>query len=218
MEIKDTVNFELFKEKILGAHNKELLLQHLTTSTKLYGARHHLDKLKELIPNQKSSDIGLKVESGVVKFASRLPKKTVDYLSELDAFLYSLRSCIDSLLWEINLAFKLEFEKVYFSNLMKKMKTEHKDSKITELLYELKLEAWFQYLNDVRNNLTHRRLNEIAIHTEDQKLYLPSNPKNGSYLRESKFEIFPCIKKLYIDTKEFLEKAYDLLINEAISL
>lgn len=52
--IKDMVNWKSLKDKI---SDSELLDQHFTTSTKLHITRGHFDKLSDIIPNQKATDI-----------------------------------------------------------------------------------------------------------------------------------------------------------------
>lgn len=133
-------------------------------------------------------------------------------MSEHDAFFFSLRSCIDSFLWEIDLFFNLE--RKYVNQIKPRMNEKHKDKEITKLLNSLQGEYWFKYLSYIRNNLAHRKLSKIVTFTEDLKLYLPSGLKTDSYSREKKFEVLPCLKNLYTNVKEFLEKGYGLLIDE----
>jgi len=215
VQIADMVNWTSLTDKISSS---ELIVQHYTTSTKLHIAWRHFEKLSEIIPNQRATDLMvIKVEEQNIissEFPPSFLRKTGDYLSELDAFFYSLRSCIDSFLLQINLIFKLGLSKVYLRDLVNKMNKKYKDKKISKLLRVLEDEPWFNYLKDIRNYLTHRNLSEIATYSEDFRLYLPSDPKTSSYSREKEFEVIPCLRNLYINTKAFLEKGYGLLFDE----
>lgn len=214
VEIADMINWRILRDKI---PHSELLAQHYTTSTKLHLARRHSDKLNELIPTQKATDImQINLNERRAEFPPSFLNKSSDYLSELDAFFYSLRSCVDSFLWEIILVFDLELSDANLRRIRERMEKKHKDREMTKLLNNLRDESWFKYLNDIRNYLTHRKLSEIATFSEDLKLYLPSDPKMSSYSREKKFEVIQCLQNLYVNTKDFLEKAYGLLIDESI--
>ena len=215
IEIKGMVNWRSMKDKILSTkNNQELLFQHYTTTTKLEIAARHFTKLSKKIPNQKVTDV-LNINKDQVIFDTFFLKKGGDYLGELDGFFYSLRSCIDSFLWEINYTFKLGCLRA--THVRNKMKKKHPKKKITKMLNGLSEEPWFKYLNDIRNNLTHYSLSEIVTFTEDFKLYLPEKPVTASYSRKKEFEVMPRLKHLKENTKEFLEKGYDLLIEELTS-
>ena len=201
----------------------EVTTQHYTTSTKLHSAKRHFDKINKLIPNQKATDLmEIKVDDqghfkGTAKFTDSYLQKAGDYVGELDAFFYSLRSCIDSFLWEINLIFKLECRKA--TRVIDVMNKRCNDKRTNNLLQGLSEESWFKYLNDVRNYVIHRKLNEIAVCAEDFRLYLPKEPENGysSYSREKEFEVIRCAKNLLENTKEFLERGYGTILEDLIS-
>lgn len=198
--------------------------QHFTTSTKLYIAKLHLDEISGLIPNQKATDL-MRLEKDdqghlTAVFDGIYLQRTAKYLSELDAFFYCLRSCIDSFLWEVNLFYKLQCRRATKVRYMIEQK--HKGRKINDLLQDLWREPWFEYLRDYRNFVTHHKLSEMATYTEDSKLYLPSKPQsaftiertNESYSREEDFEVMPCIENLLRNVTEFLEKGYGLVIDD----
>ena len=193
--------------------------QHYTTSTKLYNAQHHFNKLSRLIPNQKVTDlmeIEVDGQNNFVraKFSDFYLQKAAGYLGELDALFYTLRSCIDSFFWEINLIFKLECERA--TRVIDVMNDKCNDKKTNNLLQGLNEEPWFKYLNDIRNHVTHRKLHEIAAYTEDFMLYLPKELKNdhSDFSREKEFEVIPCISNLLENTKIFLEKGYGLIMDD----
>ena len=98
------------------------------------------------------------------------------------------------------------------------MKQKHRGKKINDLLQDLWREPWFEYLNNYRNFVTHRKLSEMATYTEDLKLYLPSNPRTEttikSYSREEDFEVIPCNRNLLRNVMEFLEKGYGPIIGD----
>lgn len=214
-EIKGMVNWNNMKDKILSTKNNlELLNQHYTTTTKLGIAAHHFTKLSKIIPNQKATDL-MKISKNEVEFNDFYKKKCEDYFGELDGFFYSLRSCIDSFLWEINYSFKLGCLRA--THTWNEMKKKHPKKKITKILNDLNKESWFTYLNYIRNNITHYSLSEIVTFTEDFKLYLPEKPETASYSRKKEFEVMPRLNQLLENTKEFLEKGYDSLIEELTS-
>lgn len=209
------VNWRSMKDKILSTKKfQELFYQHYTTTTKLGIAARHFTKLSEIIPNQKATDL-LEISKNEVKFDAPTRKKCEDYFGELDGFFYSLRSCIDSFLWEINYTFKLGCLRATF--VRNEMKKKYPKNKITKILNDLSKEPWFKYLNDIRNNIAHYSLSEIVTFKEDFKLYLPENTETASYSRKKEFEVIPRLKHLKENTKEFLEKGYDLLIEELTS-
>jgi len=202
--IKDMVNWKKLSDKISG----EVRLQHFTTSTKLAIARQHCHKLKTIVPTQKVTDL-VKVKfvepnKVSIEFRYYLPAKIDDYFDKLDAFFYSLRSCIDSFFWEINLIFNLGFSRINFKEIREKMNEKYIEKEITNLLYDLRDEPWFKYLNGIRNCLAHHKLSEFAT-AKDLKLYLPSNPeeldKPGSYSLEKEFEVLPCLETLSINVR-----------------
>jgi hypothetical protein len=197
----------------------EVKTQHYTTSTKLHNAQRHIVMMKKIIPNRKATDLmDIEIDNQGhlkgAKFSNSYLQKAGDYLGELDAFFYTLRSCIDSFLWETNLIFELKCKKA--TRVIDAMNKRCHGKKTNKLLQGLNEETWYKYLNDVRNYVTHKRLHEIAICAEDSKLYLPKEPENGytSYLREKEFEVITCINNLLGNTRDFLEKGYGLIIDD----
>lgn len=217
IEIAGMVNWKSMKDSILRRKNEnELLNQHYTTTTKLDISARHLEKLIRIIPNQKVTDI-LKISKNRVTFDGFFLRKGRDYLGELDGFFYSLRSCVDSFLWEINYTFKLGCSRA--TRVWDEMKNKYPEKKITKMLNGLSKKPWFTYLSDIRNNLAHYNLSEIVTFTEDFKLYLPTKPEIAyySYSRKKEFEVIPRLKHLLENAKGFLEKGYGLLTEELTS-
>lgn len=218
IKIKDMPNWQRILEKI--GEDLEKKHQHYTTSTKLHFAEYHYVKITLLIPNRKATDI-MKIDPKIQEavFDDEYLRKTVAYLSELDALLYTLRSCIDSFLWEINLIFELGCERV--TDIRCLMNIKYNRTKTNKLLKHMSNKSWFKYLNRIRNNLIHRKLSEIATYTENLHLYLPSNPKgeitDKSYSMNEDFEVVSCINKLLNNVKEFLEIGYGLIIDDMFS-
>ncbi len=214
IEIADMVNWKRMKDNIARRKKKrELFFQHYTTSTKLYIAKRHLLRLSKIIPNQKATDI-LNISKKGVKFDGSFLKKGRDYLDELDGIFYSLRSCVDSFLWEINYTFKLGCSRA--THVWDEMKKKYPEKRITKMLNNLSKEPWFRYLSDIRNNIAHYTLSEIVTFTEDLKIYLPKNPETACYSREKEFEVIPCLKHLWENAKEFLETGYNILVEELV--
>ena len=212
IEIAGMVNWKSMKDSILRRKNEnELLSQHYTTTTKLDISARHFKKLIRIIPNQKVTDI-LKISKNGVTFDGFFLRKGRDYLGELDGFFYSLRSCVDSFLWEINYTFKLGCSRA--TSVWDEMKKKYPEKKITKMLNGLSKEPWFKYLCDIRNNLAHYNLSEIVTFTEDFKLYLPTKPEIAYYSRKKEFEVIPRLKHLLENAKGFLEKGYGLLTEE----
>ena len=219
IQIEGMNNWETLLNRI---SDHEVTTQHYTTSTKLHSAKRHFVKINRLIPNQKATDLmEIKFDDqghfkGAAKFADSYLEKAGDYVVELDAFFYSLRSCIDSFLWEINLIFRLKCRKA--TRVIDVMNEKCSDKKTNNILQGLSEESWFRYLNDVRNYVIHRKLNEIAVCAEDFRLYLPKEPEKrygySSYSREKEFEVTRCINNLLESTKEFLEKGYGLIMDD----
>ena len=217
VHIADMPNWIRLSEKISDLEGRQ---QHFTTSTKLHVAKLHLDRTSRLIPNQKATDL-MELETddqGHLKavFDGIYLQRTVDYLGELDAFFYCLRSCIDSFLWQANLFYRLGCSRAV--DVWSAIKQKHMGKKINDLLQDLRHRPWFKYLNDYRNFVTHRKLSEMATYTEDLKLYLPSNPRSEStiesYSREEDFEVVSCIRNLLRNVMEFLEKGYGLIMDD----
>jgi len=211
-EIKGMVNWRSLKDRFRS--DLRLFIQHLTTSTKLHIAHRYFNKLREIAPTDLMCARQGK-ETISIELPSSLTSEVEDYFDWIEAYFYTLRSCIDSFLWELNLFFKLGLKQV--GNLRKfreSINEKYKDKEITKLLNDLQNKPWFNYLRDVRNYLTHRVLSEVA--SEGSKLYLPSNLETVSYSKRKEFEVIPCLDNLYINTKEFLEKGYGLLVNESI--
>jgi len=219
IQVKGMTNWKTLLDRI-DRSDHGVITQHYTTSTKLHNAHRYFEKISILIPNQKATDL-MEIEvdnQGHFKranFTNSYLQKAGDYLGEIDAFFYTLRSCIDSFLWEINLIFKLDCQKA--TRVIKVMNIKCNDKKTNVLLQSLGEETWFKYLNDVRNYVIHRKLHDIAICIENLQLYLPKEPwKNGysSYSREQEFEVITCFSNLLEKTRNFLEKGYGLVIDD----
>lgn len=68
-----------------------------------------------------------------------------------------------------------------------------------------------EYLGDVRNELTHHSLSDLATFTEDYRLYLPSDPLRHEYKRERRYEIPIYLKALRDNAYAFLEEGYKVI-------
>lgn len=214
--IAKMVNWKDLTAKI---SDPELHFQHHVTSTKLYNAKRHCNQLKEIVPTQRATDFE-RIESRkhelVLELSISLSIKKLQFYDELEIVFYNLRSCIDSFLWEINLIFKLGCSKA--AQVRDAMNIKYTEKEITKLLNNLQKECWFKYLRETRNNLTHRLLPAVAI-AADLKLYLPSMRVTNksslfSYGLEKEYELFPCLDRLVENTQDFLEKGYNILLDE----
>ncbi len=220
IKIKGMTNWEIIEQSIREKKIIELgiLEQHFTTSCKLHTARNHLVKLGKLIPTKRITDLPVEIEVDEQKNVKSIVWhdtwiiKAEKYFEEFDGFFYSLRGCLDSFFWEINLIFKLGLKKITYAEVKKAVKKKHNEKATTKLLEKLENEHWFRYVSEVRNELTHHTLSEFITFTEDLMIYLPSDPKRNEYLREERYEVLTCLKTLADNTLEFLEKGYEAMM------
>lgn len=219
-ELKGVNNWKKLLKKL---SKFDILSQHYTTSGKLRTASYHFRRLIELVPENTISTLQITIKADEqgrhdVTFPIEHVSKVEEYLRERDGFLYSLRGCLDSFFWEVNLIFNLGLSKISYGEVKQKMKKEYGTRKTTRLLMGLQNEPWFVYLSDVRNELTHHTLSELVTFTEDDKLYLPDDPLKNTYSRESRYEVPICLKTLRDATFEFLEKGYKTIWDDLSSL
>ena len=208
-----------WKDLTAKISDPKILKQHYVTSTKLFNAKHHFKILKEIVPTQRAIDL-VRIEFGKKKLIYEIPsspsKKNLQFYDELEFIFYNLRSCIDSFLWEINLLFELRCSKA--GQVIHVMKNKFEEKEITEQLNSLKEKTWFKYLSEIRNNLIHRLLSEVAIDKE-LLLYLPSRPFTNEpnptvYNLGTEYELFTCLDELIKNAMDFLEKGYRILVKD----
>jgi hypothetical protein len=209
-------NWEIIEQGIIENKITEqgIIEQHYTTSCKLHTAGNHYDKLSRIIPTNKITDLPAKIVEGHVVYTNfmEFSKKAEEYFEELDGFIYSIRGCLDSFLWEINIIFNLGLKRISYRDVKNAMKKMHGNKETTKLLEKLENDDWFVYLNDIRNELTHHTLFDIFTFTEDSMMYLPKNPIGGIYIKEEKYKVLTCLKTLREKILEFLEKGYEAML------
>jgi len=213
----EIVNWKRLEQKI---SNAALRNQHLITGTKFEMAEHLLRTLKSMISTKKITDL-IKVsydektnQMKVWDFSYVLPR-VLAFLAEYEMFLYTLRSCIDSFLLEVNLIYDLKIpnHKVTIERIKNKMCRQYKDDELTKHLLDLSDPSqaeWFKYLGDLRNFVAHRICSSIITST-DYKLYLPDNSRARSISIEKDFEFFTKLSELLEKTKNFLELGFNYL-------
>ena len=209
-------NWEIIEQGIREKKITEqgILEQHFTTSCKLHTAGNHYYKLSRIVPTKRITDLPIKIVEGQIVYPNiiEFSIKAEEYLEELDGFIYSLRGCLDSFLWEFNIIFKLGFKRISYWDVKDAMKKTHGNKETAKLLEKLENDDWFLYLNDLRNELTHHTLFDISAFTEDLMICLPSNPIGGIYIKEEKYKILTRLKTLREKTLEFLENGYEAII------
>ena len=219
MEISQLDNWRKLSARL--SNHPKLFLQHMITSTKLSNANRHFKALEKLVPNHTAKDL-MEIEFSKKKWISEIPsslsqfEKILQFYDELEFIFYNLRSCIDSLLWEIKLMFELNCSKA--AHVVPEMEKNFKEEEITKQLRSLKEKNWFKYLSEIRNNLIHRWLPEVAI-DEELLLYLPrristneTNPQD--YILGKQYELFSCLDELRKNIMDFLEKGYKILVQD----
>ena len=99
------------------------------------------------------------------------------------------------------------------------MEEKHSDKIITQLLLNYRQLKWYRYLNQMRNQITHRYLAELLF-SEEETIDLPSNPTSflprdqKDFTTEDKYEVIICLNNLLENVLNFLEKGYSILIKE----
>ena len=210
VEIASMVHWKTLKNRIVD-QSDPLYERHYTTSTKLFITERHFTKISRIIPHQKATDLDLVIISQrEFGYGPSFLEKSSNYVSELDGFFYSLRSCIDSFFWEINYIFKLGCSRA--TSVWDTMKAKYPEEKMTRLLNTLNEKDRYIYLNSARNILTHYTLSEIETYTEDPKIYLPRNPETPYRSEEKGFEVIPQLKFLLKNAKQFLENGYAIIL------
>ena len=193
----------------------ELKTQHLTTGTKFEIARCHIDKLFSLFPAKKITDlIELSYDEKTNQwtiFVFNLPSYLA-CLSEYDSFLYSLRSCIDSFLLEVNLVYglKIPSNQVNLTRVRKEMRRQYGKDDLTNHLISSFQSSWFKYLGSLRNFVAHRICSSF-ITSNDYRLYLPDDPEASKVSTNRNLEFFATLNELLMDTENFLETGFKYL-------
>lgn len=204
------VNWTNLDRKILSV---ELRHQHRTTATKFEIARYHLRKLKSRVPTQRVTDLirlSYDERTNQMKvWAFNLPP-VLEFLAEFDAFLYTLRSCVDSFLWEVNLVYDLKLRRISLTSVTRKMNRYCKNDELTKHLKSLPKAKWFECLGKVRNSITHRLCSAIVT-SIDYKFYMPDDPSASTPSITKNLELFMILDELLQETKVFLETGFNHL-------
>jgi len=126
-----------------------LYLQHETTVYKIKAARYFMNKMRELLPVREAISLD---DINVFSF-------------QVDAFLLTLSSTLDSLGAEINLVYNLEYNKneIYFDGLVKDRRLISLESDLQGYLEEEIYQSWYSYFRTLRNQTAHRLFPFYAI-------------------------------------------------------
>lgn len=176
--------------------------------------------MKKLIPHRKITDLLIDInvdEKGIAEIEydpEAFLEKATEYLEHIEGFFYSLRGCLDSFFWELNLVYELGLDIIYRDRIIREMEKKRNSKEITKLLQKLGNQQWFKYLSNVRNELTHHILSELVTYTEDKRIYLPSDPKKNDYTKNEEFEVLTCLTYLRNNVIQFLEKGYKALLRD----
>jgi hypothetical protein len=211
------VNWKNLEQKI---SNVKLSNQHMTTSTKLDIAKYHLQRLASMVPSRKITDlirVSYDEKTNQMKIWAFDPTPVFAFLAEFEAFLFSLRSSVDSFLLEVNLICKLKIpdEKVSLSRVKDEMVSQRgRDGDLTKHLLSLyehdNKGKWFRYLGELRNLITHRICSSI-ITSVDYRLYLPDKPEVEPFSIKEDIEFFAKLNELLKETQSFLDEGFGYL-------
>ncbi len=171
---------------------------------RLDAARYFLNGLSEL--EQKAG--GSLVSAGI---------KRIDVEFNLDAFLYEVVGTLDSLLQEINVAFRLDLElqDVEMCTIIPKLPS---SSQVKEKLGEINGDTggWFWKLREYRNHSAHRKIIGFSIFVggeEDGKVYLHKDPLDIKKGRADE-EVLQYCQKSIERMKDLISEIYKLSIPE----
>ncbi len=202
----------------------EVRSQHMTTGTKFEIAKYHLNRLSLLLPKKQFTDIvqiSFDEKTHQVKIYAPKLESFRDCLVEYDSFLYSLRSCIDSFLLEVNSIYGLNIssKQVYSGRISKEMKIHYGKDNLTNHLITSFQSEWFKYFSDLRNKIAHNAnsflITSISYTSNDFKLYLPDDPNASKVTINKSIELFSKLNELLKNTENFLSIGYGYLSNHS---
>jgi hypothetical protein len=193
--------------------NSKLRNQHETTATKLELARIHLQQLSSMVPNRKITDLTPVTHNSDNSTTFDVPNlnKLIPFLTDFEAFLFTLTSSVDSFLIEINRACDLRIpdrEVKIWKVREKVVKKYGKEDEFSKYIFEFFSAKWLIYLGDLRNLAAHQTI-PFPILSTDMNLYLPKEPKviePGSI--EEHIDFVAKLNELLSKTKEYLNLGF----------
>ncbi len=189
--------------------------QHATTGTKFALAEFHLKNLSKLVNELIPKLLIVKSANAFSIDAPRYPDQLFACLAEYDSFLFSLRGCIDSFLWEVNLAYGLNLAShdITSKRITERMNERYKKDDLTKHLITTFNGDWFTYLSRLRNRVAHQINSSFITELKlplpaNFSLYLPDDPNADKASIDKNFELFSKLKELLEKTREFLSVSY----------
>lgn len=202
-----------FNDKI---SDQNLISQHAVTGTKFVVAGFLLNNFKFITPSRKSTDlVKLSYDESTNKMTidmPTLPPNLFNFLTQYEAFLYTLRGCIDSFLQEVNLVYRLGIasHNVDLQEVNKEMGRKYANDCLTTHLRKLSQSDWFKYLGRLRNYYTHHALAPLITST-DFGIYLPDDPLESQLKITKNLDFFNCLEDFHSRTFAFLDEGYTYL-------
>lgn len=210
-------NWKILQQTIIEKEDKELNLQHSTTSTKLEIARYHLQNLALLVPTKSITDLTpvIRNEDNSLTIPILNLSKLLPFFTEYESFLFSLTSSIDSFLAEVNIICGLQIsdEEVYIKKVRDEVRKKYGgDSEFAKYLCTFYDAKWFRYLGGLRNLVAHRVCSSVGTAT-DFKLYLPEIPKVIVPLSIIKYvDFFERLDELISETEKSIDLGFGYLL------
>jgi hypothetical protein len=195
--------------------NNELRAQHNTTATKVAIAEYHLRKLISMFPTKRATDLlklSYDTDTKRMQISVFGVPQFLEVITPYEYFLYSLRSCVDSFLLEVNRIYDLNIpsSKVNLWRIKKELLRQYSSDELTKHIVVLIQSEWFKYLTKLRNFVAHHTCSSL-ITSSDYGLYLPDDPDSSPNTIKKNFDFFAKLSELLKETMEFLETGYSHL-------
>lgn len=161
---------------------------------------------------------GLQPSERRIILAEDFPSLLGELQKEIDFFVFELRGSIDVLSILIGFTYQLckgskKTLRMDLNEARKALNKHHGNERITQLFNNLYEQAWFRYLNSLRNRITHRLPLSPGITLSDfyTCLYLPDDPDALSSSCTKKLDIVENCRLWLEESCNFIEEVSDIL-------
>lgn len=181
LQPKNMSKWNELQQKLVTMKLNRLSAQHCITATKIELARIHLGNLALMLPSGKVTDltpVSRNIDNSLTFEVPNLTK-LLPFITEYEAFLFSLTSAFDCFLAQLNKICTLEIPdrevtlKKVREKISKKFDSEDELARYILAVYNAK---WFRYLGDLRNLSAHQVI-PFPVLDNNLRLYLPAKPK-----------------------------------------